>query len=126
MINNLSGDPYYRIKDVKIMGESIVQASIDELEKLGIPSTVYDGKKDSINLTMIQQQSNLQTVNIEIITKALQDELNGNQLRELQTILDSESDKVKKKSKLLEKLKEFGIDTLSGIISVILTKMTEG
>lgn len=123
MITDLSGDPYYKINDVIVMGESIIHAAIDELEKLGIPSTIYDGKKDKINLTMIQQQSNLQNINIEIVTKALHDELNGNQLKDLQMVLDSKDDKEKKKAKLADKLEEFGINTISGVLSGILTNM---
>ncbi|MBN1328072.1 MAG: hypothetical protein JXA54_01250 [Candidatus Heimdallarchaeota archaeon] len=123
---NLSGPSFYTKEDVEITGETIIQAAIDEIEKLGIPSTIYDGKKESINLTMIQQQLSSQTLNIDIITNALQDELTGSQLKELQDILDSEEDKTKRKAKIIEKLKDFGINTLSGIISGIITNMIQG
>lgn len=123
IVCDLSGPTYYNSNDVISIGESIIQASIDELEKLGIPSTIYDGKNEKINVTMVQQQSNLQTLNIEIITKALHDELNGNQLSEIQSIIDSKENQDGKKTKLMNKLKEFGINTLSGVISGILTNL---
>ena len=79
------------------LAESIVQSFIDELENLGIPSIVFDGKDNSINLTMVQNQSNTQTVDINIVLDALNDELTGTQRREIQSIIESKEDLKSKK-----------------------------
>ena len=121
---DLSAGTYYQAKDVCSIGTSILQACIDEIVHLGRPPTIYDGKSGEINLNVVQNQSNVQTVNLEIITKALQDELTGTQLNEIQELLNSQDEKEIKNKKLIEKLKEFGINTLSGIISGVLTSLT--
>jgi len=63
---------YYKASAVT-MCESILQSCIDQIEKLGIPSNVKDEGKDKLNLTIIQQQSNSQNVNIEIVFQLLHD-----------------------------------------------------
>lgn len=122
---NLTGENYYEFDDFFQMAESIVQSFIDELENLGIPSKVYDGKDNGINLTMVQNQSNTQTVDINIVFDALNDELTGTQRREIQSIIESKEDLKSKKGKLLNTLKDFGIDAVSKIMTNILTNMIQ-
>lgn len=123
---DLDGENYYEIADLNQFANSILQTCIDEIESLGTPSTLYDGKNNNINLTMIQNQSNNQTVDIKVILEALNDGLTGTQLKEIQSIIDSKEDKENKKHKILDKLKEFGIDTVSNIVSSILTNLISG
>ena len=47
--------------------------------------------------------------------------MNGNQLEEIQSILDSEDSSENKKKSIVSKLKDFGINTLSNIVAGIIT-----
>ena len=68
-----------------------------------------------------KNQQNTQTVNLNIIIEELRKELNGNQLEEIQNILDSENSSEDKKKSIVSKLKDFGINTLSNIVAGIIT-----
>ncbi|WP_454979140.1 hypothetical protein [Capnocytophaga ochracea] len=73
-----------------------------------------------INITNQNQETN-----INLIIKAFQDELNGKQQNEIQTIIDDkELEPEKKKSKIVETLKKFGGDVASNILANILTNPT--
>ena len=56
-----------------------------------------------------------------MIVSVLMEELTGRQLQEIQEILDKEADPEVKKVKTMEKLKEFGLNTLAGILAGIIT-----
>ena len=72
-----------------------------------------------INITNQNQETN---ININLIIKAFQDELNGKQQNEIQSIIDDkELEPEKKKSKIIETLKKFGSDVASNILANILT-----
>jgi hypothetical protein len=117
----MSGPTKFHIETVKETAKSIMEACISELETLGTPDQVYDGAKQGINLTVLQSQENNQSIKLDIIVNELRKELTGAQLDEIQEILDSDEKGDEKKKKTIEKLKEFGINTLSNIISGILT-----
>ena len=73
-----------------------------------------------INITQSQNQQT--SVSINLIIKAFQDELNGKQQKEIQSIIDDkELEPEKKKSKIVETLKKFGGDIASNILANILT-----
>jgi hypothetical protein len=116
-----NGPSRHNIETIKETGKSIFEACIAELEILGIPNQIYNGEKSGFNLTVNQNQENKQEIKLEVIVNELRDKLTGSQLSEIQTILDSEEKSVEKKKKTFEKLKEFGIDTLSNIVAGILT-----
>jgi len=90
----------------KKLGREILQASIDELETLGLPIT--EETTDEFFL---------------IITGALQDELKGSQVKEINQILASGESREAKRDKILEKLKEYGSDSSQDILSNILTSL---
>ena len=118
---SLSGSDSYYIETVKETGSGLIKACIAELELLGNPNQIYNGEKQGINLTVLQSQENNQTIKIDIIVNELRKELTGSQLDEIQSILDSEEKTIDKKNKTINKLKDFGINTLSNIIAGILT-----
>jgi hypothetical protein len=118
---SLKGPDSYHIATVKETGHAILSACIAEIETLGSPNQIYNGEKQGINLTVLQSQENKQTIKLDIIVNELRKELTGSQLDEIQQILDSKDKPAEKKNKTVEKLKEFGINTLSNIIAGILT-----
>ena len=90
----------------KKLGREILQASVDELETLGLPKTV--DTPDEFFL---------------VITGALQDELKGSQVKEINQVLASGENPETKREKILEKLKEYGSDSSHDILSNILTSL---
>jgi hypothetical protein len=90
----------------KKLGKEILQACIDELETLGLPDT--EETPDEFFL---------------VITGALQDELKGSQVKEINQILSSGENPEAKRDKILEKLKEYGSDISQDILSNILTSL---
>lgn len=117
----IKGRDSYRIETFKETGRSIIEACIAEIEALGVPEQRYDDSKKGINLTVIQSQSNQQKIKLELIVSSLSEELNGKQLAYIQNILDEQTDSKSKKVKIINKLKSFGQDTLSGTIAGLLT-----
>lgn len=70
--------------------------------------------------TQSQQQSQQQT--IEILVKALEDQLSISQLKELRQVVDEEKgDLEKAKPKLIDKIKSFGENVASNILANIIT-----
>lgn len=116
-----SGPKKYYVETVKERARAILNACISELEILGNPSQIYTGEKEILNLTVSQNQNNNQTINLNIIIEELRKELNGNQLEEIQNILDSEDSSDNKKKSIVSKLKDFGVNTLSNIVAGIIT-----
>lgn len=116
-----NGPTKYYVETVKERARAILNACISELEILGNPSQIYTGEKESLNLTVSQNQHNNQTINLNIIIEELRKELNGNQLEEIQNILDSEDSSDNKKKSIVSKLKDFGVNTLSNIVAGIIT-----
>lgn len=118
---NMSGPHKYHTETVKETGKAIINACISELELLGSPNQIYSGEKQGINLTVLQSQENKQTIKLDVIVNELRKELTGSQLDEIQAILNSDKKSNEKRNKTIEKLKEFGINTLSNIVAGILT-----
>jgi hypothetical protein len=90
----------------KKLGREILQASVDELETLGLPQS--ETSADEF---------------FQVIADALKDELKGTQVKELGQILSSGDSQPEKRDKILEKLKEYGSDTSQDILSNILTSL---
>jgi hypothetical protein len=88
----------------KKLGRELLQASVDELETLGLPES--EEITDEFFL---------------VITSALQDELKGSQVKEIGQILASTESPENKRGLILEKLKEYGSEISHDILSNILT-----
>lgn len=117
----MKGPDSYHIDTVKETGKAILNACIAEMEELGLPDNKYDGSGKGINLTVVQSQTNQQTIKLELLVSILREELTGKQLEDIQTILNEDTDVETKKKNVFDKVKEFGIDTLSNIISGFLS-----
>jgi len=88
----------------KKLGREILQASIDELNTLGLPEKT-DQPDEFYNAIM----------------DALQDELKGSQVKELRQILSTTDSPEEKREKVLEKLKGYGSEVSQDILAHILT-----
>lgn len=76
----------------------------------------------NINNSNSQTQNQEQSIAINLFLEAIKDELTDKQGKEIKAIIEESGNDVKKaRPKIIEKLKEFGIDTLSNIITNILT-----
>jgi len=89
------------------------------------PEKVEKSRKETsitINNSQNNTQNNTQEIVFNIFIEAIQDELTGKEMRELKEIL-SEFDKEPEatKSRLIDKLKSFGGNVLSGIVANIIT-----
>jgi len=94
--------------------------AIKEIPNKSKKEVIKQEKGIHINITQSQNQQT--NVSINLIIEAFQDELNGNQRKEIQTIIDDkELEPEKKKSKIVETLKKFGGDVASNILANILT-----
>ncbi|MGH2667389.1 hypothetical protein [Flavobacterium sp.] len=103
----------------------LIESFISDIKTFGLPSKEKSvEKKDGINITVNQNQNQTQkqTIKLNIIIKALQDELSGKQLSELQEIIaEEELEPAKKHNKIVEKLLGFGKDLASNVLANILT-----
>lgn len=82
---------------VKMQAREILEATINELEKLGLPDDTSDGQK---------------------VWELLQDELTGKQIKEIEAIL--KSDDTDKEQKISDKLEGLNQETLAVIIAKLL------
>lgn len=94
--------------------------AIKEFPNKSIKESIKQEK--GVNINIIQNQNQQTNISINLIIQAFQDELNGNQRKEIQTIIDDkELEPEKKKSKIVETLKKFGSDVASNVLANILT-----
>jgi len=97
----------------------LIEGFITDIKDFGIPEKKITETNEGINITVNQSQT--QSINLNIIIEAMQNELNGKQLNEVQKIIEQDLDQDSKKNKLFEKLKSFGSDVATNIIASILT-----
>ena len=95
----------------------LVAAFIEELEVLGLPDPKVSSTSSGININVSQTQQ----INLSIVIHSLREELTGRQFQELEEIVKSDVKPEEKKQKISEKLKSFGSDVLSGVLSSLLT-----
>lgn len=106
------------MKSCKKQGKDILEACITELETFGQPDKKEkQGSGIHINLT----QHNSQTVSINLLISALEDELTVSQLREINELMKIEESKSEKMGRIFDKLKSFGSDVASNILANILS-----
>jgi hypothetical protein len=79
-------------------------------------------KDTATNITINNTQNNVQSVVFSLIIESVKDEITGKELKELKELLkEFESEPIKTKTKLIDKIKGFGTDVLSNMIANILT-----
>ena len=86
------------------------------------PENKVSNKEQGLHINITQSQNQQTNVSINLIIEAFKSQLNDNQRKEIQTIIDDkELEPEKKKSKIVESLKKFGGDVASNILANILT-----
>ena len=93
---------------------------------LEMPQIINDTKKlniidKSINVHVSQNQSQRQSQSLDFFMDLIKDELTGKQYKEIKEIIETEPNPALAKTKLVDKIKSFGIDVASNIISNIIT-----
>tara|TARA_R110001606_G_scaffold367059_2_gene522439 strand:- start:2864 stop:3472 length:609 start_codon:yes stop_codon:yes gene_type:complete len=110
------------ISSCKKQCNQLIDGIINDLKSFGLPK-LKESKDDNkgINIAINQTQSVKQKISLNIILDAIQDELTGKQLKELQNIIENDDKPENKKKKIVEKIKSFGADVATNIIAGILT-----
>jgi len=103
-LRDTSGYSAY-LQTAKKLGREILEASIDEIERFGVPE-----KPVAIE----------NTVNISVILNALEDELKGSQYKSLMKLLKSDLSDDEKKRQLHDIIEELGTHTTQAILESIL------
>jgi len=99
--------------------QEIIKSFIKDLKTFGTPEPKKHEKSDRINISVNQSQN--QTLNVNVIWESIKGELTGKQLKEFEEIISENNKPDLKKKKIFEKLKSFGTDVASNIIAGILT-----
>ena len=95
---------------------NIIENKVVEMEK-----QTSEGNKIIINNTNTQSQQQSQQQSIEILIKALEDQLSVSQLKEIkQVVEEAKGDLEKAKPKLIDKIKSFGENVASNILANII------
>ena len=76
----------------------------------------------TINNTNSQSQNQEQSLAVQLFIEAIKDDLTGCQIKELKAIVEEEDNNLEKaRPKILNKLKDFGIDVVSNIVTNIVS-----
>lgn len=111
-----SSTTWNNMDSCKKQGKEILETCITELETFGAREKPQSNSS-GININLTQNQS----VNINLLVSALEDELTISQMREVNEIMQSPENSSEKKAKILDKIKSFGSDVASNILANILT-----
>jgi hypothetical protein len=95
----------------------------NEINLLGIPqnSSLKIDKSVNITNTMSQNQSQNQSIDVNVILDLLKNELTGKQYKEIEAIAQKEIEPKKALTKIIDKLKSFGEGVLASIVANIIT-----
>ena len=104
-LRDTSGSTSY-LETCKKLGKEILLASIDELKTLGLP-------KENI----VTENS----IPVEVIISALENELKVSQYKEIAAIINSETDKETKMKQISKKLESYGKPIMNKILPAILS-----
>ena len=98
---------------------AILQACLEMPQVIAVTkeSKVID---KSVNVHVNQAQSQQQSQSLDLFMEVIEDELTGKQYKEIKEIVETEHDPTQAKVKLVDKIKSFGIDVASNIISNII------
>ena len=99
---------------------AILQACLEMPQVISVTkdSKVID---KSVNVHVNQTQSQQQSQSLDLFMDIIKDELTGKQYKEIKEIAETEPNPTQAKTKLIDKIKSFGVDVTSNIISNIIT-----
>ncbi len=96
-----------------------------------VPTQLEQQKQDMITInntnanSNTQSQSQEQALAIHLFIEAIKDDLTGRQIKELKEIVaEADNDLQKARPNIFAKLKEFGIDVISNVLTNVLTNPT--
>lgn len=95
-----------------------------------IPNVIEEQTNEStisqspVTINVTQNQTQSINVAVEIFLESIKDEIPGKSFKELKAIAAEETDPVKAKSRIIDKVKSFGEDVLSNIVANIITNPT--
>lgn len=116
---SLSGGDNLQSK--KHEAKKLMEALVKDISRFGLPN-IQTRKDNGVSINITQHQNQSTKINISLIVDAIQDELKGSQLKQLQEVMSNkEMDNEEKKSRIVDKLKSFGSDIASNIIANLLT-----
>lgn len=105
--------------------QSMVAILIAMKELPKVSKAHRESESSIINIQNNQMQTQTQNIFIEVFFDALHEELSMKQIRELKGVAEDENlNEEEKKATILEKIKEFGKDTLASIVANVLTNPT--
>lgn len=119
--NWVAGDDFHSWNNMvscKQQGKEVLEVCIVELENFGVPLR-KSNNDTGINISLTQSQN--QTININVLISALEEELTNSQLKEIKDLMNEDIPKSKKRTKIIDKIKSFGSDIASSIIANLLT-----
>lgn len=108
-------------KSCNEQAKGLIDGFIKDIKRFGLPEKEKIVNPQGINITLNQNQQQNQSIYLNVILGALQDELNGNQLREIQEVIDNEEPIEEKKVSIINKITSFGSGLASNILANILT-----
>lgn len=118
--------PRCSTKEIAEDTTSLINSVIEEVQTIGLPQPAFKTVSGdiTINNTQNQTQNQEQNIIIEIFLDAIKDELNGKQRKELLAIAENAENPKEVHKRIVEKLKEFGIDISANIVANVLTNPT--
>ncbi|SDM35295.1 hypothetical protein [Chryseobacterium taihuense] len=110
-------------KNCNEQAKGLIDGFINDIKRFGLPKKekTIDHHTQGINITLNQNQQQNQSIKLNVILEALQDELNGKQLKEIQEIIDNNESIEEKKDSIINKITSFGSGLASNILANILT-----
>ena len=85
-------------------------------------NNIKDKMSITINNTNSQSQNQEQSIAVQLFIEAIKDDLTGRQIKELKAVVeDADNDLKKARPKIINKLKDFGIDVVSNIVTNIIS-----
>ncbi len=105
----------------KLQAQELIRGLIKEITRFGLPDQVKNAGQN-ININITQAQSQDVKVSLSLFIEAIQEELTGGQLKELQALIsDTNINTEDKKSKIIIILNQFGSEISTNIMANVLT-----
>ncbi|MBB2951177.1 hypothetical protein [Sphingobacterium sp. JUb56] len=111
-------------KQAKIICNEILENMMVEVANFDVP--IKNNKKvdKSIRITTTNNNTQSQTIHIDLLKDVIKDSLTGKQYKELVEIVQEYEDIDKAVPKLIDKIKSFGSDVASNVLANIITNPT--
>lgn len=109
----------YFLIPFKENAKKIIYSIINKIEILGIPEKSKPNSNSGINIVNQNNLSQTQNVEINIILETIKDELPPKAMREIEEIVKSNEPEKSKKNKVIEIIKNLGMEVASSTLAKI-------